>query len=389
MENREFTEMLNDLHRPAMTMIEEGLKSCWELRPELHGKVLSGAEMADYVLWMIENFGNNDGVILDQLDAPSMLLSGGIAELGQRILSNSKNADAQEALSALYETSQESRFFLAEQDISAGTFLRYLPPYWRKDEYFEVYYVFSGTCRVFFEQETLTLNPGSVLIVPPHVKKACTCDDDNSAVYFYMLRKSSFAQAFYSQLNTQNLMAHFFRQALSGESQTPYLRFETGQHPQLEELLVMIYKEYNHNRKYSAQLLNAYMSSFFLLLLQEYEDRAQISRHSSFCWKPEYAEILREIQENFKDLTLEQLSAKYGYSRRQMIRIIQSCTGQSFTALQTRLRMEKAARLLKSQTASVESIADEIGFSDLPSFYRAFKRYFGTTPGSFQGISIG
>ena len=384
MANRELDKTLDALHQPAMTLIEEGLKSCWELRPELHGRVLSGAEMADYVLWMIESFGTNDGVTLDRLETPSMLLGGGIADLGNQILRSSQDSRAIKELSALYESSQESRFFLSEQDISVGAFLRYLPPYWRKDEYFELYYVFSGTCRVYFEQETFTLNPGAVLIVPPHVQKACTCGDDDSAVYFYMLRKSSFAQVFDSQLNAQNLMAHFFRQALSGESQTPYLRFETGQDPQLEELLVTIYKEYNRNRKYSAQLLNAYMSSFFLLLLQEHEDSAEISRKSSFYWKREYAEILSYIQDNFKDLTLEQLSARYGYSRRQMIRIVQSCTGQSFTALQTRLRMEKAARLLSSQTASMELIAAEVGFSDLPGFYRAFKRYFGTTPGKLQ-----
>lgn len=371
---------LDSLRHPPMSVIEEGLKACWELRPELHGKVLSGAEMADYVLWMVENFGESDDSALAQTPIPAMLFSGGIAETGQRILRDAKDSDAKKALATIYESPQEARFFLEHQDISAGVFLRYLPAYWRTDEYFELYYVFSGSCPVSFERETVTLGPGSVLIVPPDTKKACTCPADDCKVFFYMIRKSTFSQVFWSHLSAQNLMSNFFHRSLSGESSTPYLRFETGQDLRMESLLYAIYLEYNRNRKYSAQLLNSLMSSFFLYLLQEYEETAQISRRSSFRWKPEFAEILGDIQENYRSVTLEELSERYGYSRRQLIRIIQSSTGSNFTELQTRLRMEKAARMLSARTASVEDIALEVGFTDRSSFYRAFGKYFGCTP---------
>lgn len=380
MDQQEFLAELEALHHPPVTLIEEGLKSCWELRPELHGKVLSGSEMADYVLWMVENFGENNEAAVRQLALPSMLQGGGISELGHSILSNAHDLNARKDLSSLYVSPQESRFFLSEQDISVGAFLRYLPAYWRRDEYFEVYYVFSGSCQVYFERESLTLCPGCVLIVPPEMQKACTCEDDHSAVFFFMIRKSTFSQVFWSQLNAQNLMANFFRQALSGQSKTPYLLFETGPDWKIESLLYSIYLEYNQNRKYSAQLLNSLMSSFFLYLLQEYEDTAQISRHSDFHWKPEFAEILGYIQEHFRSVTLEELSGKFRYSRRQLIRIIQNSTGSSFTELLTRLRMEKAARMLIAGTASIEEIVYEIGFTDRTSFYRAFNKYFGCTP---------
>lgn len=384
MDQQEFLAALDALHHPPVTLIEEGLRDCWELRPELHGKVLAGAEMADYIRWMIENFGENDSSALSQLELPAMLLGGNIAEIGKRVLRDAGDMESRHALTSLYESPQESRFFLAEHDISVGAFLRYLPPYWRRDEYFEVYYAFSGTCQVFFEDESITLRPGSVLIVPPEVQKACTCMDDKSAVYFYMIRRSTFAQVFWSQLNAQNLMANFFRQALSGESKTPYLLFETEQDLKIESLLYSIYLEYNQNRKYSAQLLNSLMSSFFLCLLQEYESTAQISRHSDFRWKPEFAVILGYIQEHFRSVTLEELSEKFRYSRRQLIRIIQNSTGSSFTELQTRLRMEKAACMLSSRTASVDDIALEVGFTDRSSFYRAFNKYFGCTPREYM-----
>jgi AraC-like DNA-binding protein len=45
-----------------------------------------------------------------------------------------------------------------------------------------------------------------------------------------------------------------------------------------------------------------------------------------------------------------------------------------------RLRLEKAAELLKETKAPVNKIAYSLGFSDMPYFNRAFKKHFGVTP---------
>ena len=110
---------------------------------------------------------------------------------------------------------------------------------------------------------------------------------------------------------------------------------------------------------------------------------ARVLKHSVFRRKPEYAALLTEREARFADVTPEALAAQFGYSRRQIIRIIQDCTGQRFTQLQTRLRMEKAARMRKAGAASVEDIGLAVGYSDRACFYRAFKKHFGCTPKAY------
>lgn len=122
------------------------------------------------------------------------------------------------------------------------------------------------------------------------------------------------------------------------------------------------------------------MSTFFLFLLQGYENTARISRHSSFHWNNQFADILRYLETHFETLTVEKLAARFGYSTRQIIRIIRSVTGKNFSQIQTELRMQKAARMLTSQTASMEDISVETGFSNLSSFYRTFRKYYNCTP---------
>ena len=377
-------ETLEGLRHPAMTDLEYQLKYALERRPEFQGRVLSSDEMYSYMADLIRASQNTPSAFPRPRELPPMLRGGGIDEMGRHLLENPDDPEARQKLASLLGSSQESRFFMENQDISAGRFLRYLPTYWRSDDYFKVYYVFSGQCPVSFEQESLVLAPGQTLIIPPGILEACCCPFDDCAVLFYMIRRSTFSQVFLSHLTSGNLMADFFRRALSNQSASPYLLFETGQDPMLEGLLYEIFSQYNRDDSYSSQLLNPLMSSFFLFLLQRYEHTARISPHSDIRWKQEFSEILRHIQTHYATVTLEELSKKFSYSRRQLIRIIESCTGQTFSRLLTKLRMERAARMLLTGAASMEQISAEVGYANVSGFYRAFTRCYGCTPGAYR-----
>ncbi len=47
------------------------------------------------------------------------------------------------------------------------------------------------------------------------------------------------------------------------------------------------------------------------------------------------------------------------------------------------VRVELAKRAITARRGSVESIADQLGFSDASAFRRAFKRHTGMTPAEF------
>lgn len=374
---------LSALHHLPMTILEEKLKQCALLRPELNQRVLSSAEMSGYITWMVETYGADVGSLLSPDDIPPLLTGGNVAEIGYHIMKNPNDKKVLKELTILYEKPMESYFFHESQDIATNRFLRYLPAYWRTDNYFEVYYAFSGQCPVMFEHETVILEPGTVLIIPPSIMKACTCLSDDCVTFFYMIRSSTFSSVFLNHLSDQNLMSLFFKQALSGYSNAAYLRFDTGQDSNIENLLYNIYCEYISGGTYSSQMQNSLMSTFFLLLLKRYENTAQISKKSNFHWKPEFAAMFNYIQTHFESTTLEEISKKYNYSERQIIRIIKNCTGKKFSELLIQLRMEKAARMLLTQTASISTIAAEVGYSTLSSFYRTFTQYYGCTPRAY------
>ena len=131
---------------------------------------------------------------------------------------------------------------------------------------------------------------------------------------------------------------------------------------------------------YRPQMMNALMSEFFILLLRRYEGTVRLPRSEDFYWKHEYSAILSYIQAHYATVKLPELSERFHYSEKQIRRIVQNSTGMSFGQLLTRLRMERAAVLLKRGNIPIEKIAYAVGYTTLSGFYRTFSLYFHCTP---------
>lgn len=374
-------EEIKSLAGLPMTVLESMLKQCFIQRPDIQGHILSSEELSDYIAWMAHTFGKKTDIRAENLpvrpNGPQM------SAIADRLLADPSDDAAIGQLSSGYGKQQEEQHFLTDHDISVSRMLRYMPAHWHTNNYFEIYYAFSGNCSIHFPDEVIELKPGTVLIVAPTALHASPCYCDDGVLVYYMLRSSTFDQVFWNHLPADSLMAVFFKQALSGQHPSSYLHFETGNDPEIERLLLQLYHEYYNEEPYKAPLLNALMSTFFILLLRRYESTVRLPRTKDFFWKHQFSAILSYIQTHYDDVTLAELANRFHYSEKQISRIVQNCMGISYNQLILKLRMEKAAGLLQQKSASVEAIASAVGYSTVSSFYRAFTKYFGCTPGNY------
>ena len=100
-------------------------------------------------------------------------------------------------------------------------------------------------------------------------------------------------------------------------------------------------------------------------------------------WKREYSRIFSYIQSNYSVASLQDVADACGYSAKQVGRIVSNYFRMSYTELVTFLKMDKAVSLMKEKSLSMEDISVSLGYSDLPSFYRAFKKYYRLTPAQY------
>ena len=178
-------------------------------------------------------------------------------------------------------------------------------------------------------------------------------------------------------------MSTFFRQALGHTKHPSYLHFETTGDPELENRLGKIDLENSRPENYSSQYLNLLMSEFFLLMFRRYEGTARLPRTGSFFWKHEFSAIFSYIQSHFAERTQAEIASEFGYSERQLNRIVKSCTGDTYAHLALRLRMEKAAQFLE-KGGDINQTAEISGYASLSSFYRAFMSYYNCSPAKYK-----
>ena len=81
-----------------------------------------------------------------------------------------------------------------------------------------------------------------------------------------------------------------------------------------------------------------------------------------------------------RPVTLAEMGRVAALSPHHLLRLFQATFGHTPQRYQRRLRMERAAALLRETTRPVGLIAEEVGFDSFGSFSAAFRRHHGLTP---------
>ena len=90
--------------------------------------------------------------------------------------------------------------------------------------------------------------------------------------------------------------------------------------------------------------------------------------------------VLAYVQERFsEDLSLSRLADKFGYSPQHFSRLFHKYLHISLPEHVNAVRVVHAQRLLDEGKSATEA-AFESGFSSLETFYRTYKKAYGTTP---------
>ena len=91
--------------------------------------------------------------------------------------------------------------------------------------------------------------------------------------------------------------------------------------------------------------------------------------------------ILAAIAERFAEpLGIGVLARDAGVGRTAACDSVRAATGRTIMALVREARLAEACRLLAATSLPVQAIARRVGWSDGPSFARAFSAAFGTSP---------
>lgn len=86
----------------------------------------------------------------------------------------------------------------------------------------------------------------------------------------------------------------------------------------------------------------------------------------------------------YRNITLENLAKRLGFSVRQTQRWIKKVYGKSFQEKKLEARMSAAAMLLVSSNMRITELSEQLGYSSIEHFSGAFTKYFGMSPRRYR-----
>lgn len=121
--------------------------------------------------------------------------------------------------------------------------------------------------------------------------------------------------------------------------------------------------------------IRQWMKDVFLAVIEYYECQKE---DKDFCLRRDFEKY---IEKNYqRDITLKQLAEEWHYSPNYLGNVIKQKFNKGFSEYLLEYRMEKAAKLLKSDEAKIYEVAHRVGYNNISSFIKQFKQTYGVTP---------
>lgn len=282
----------------------------------------------------------------------------------------------------------EDDFFEDGENVSLLTHARYLPPLIHSHLFFEMVYVREGSCINFLNNKEYNLAKGDICIIAPNHPHALYAFSDDVNVINIQMRISTFESSFFDILKEKDILSDFFMHGLHDMSGNACLTFRTGDDKMLFSMSEAMFNEINNHYKYRGRMLDSLVSTFLIHLLREHEKDIVVSPESKSKNDDNLILMLQYIQSNYATLSLTELARFFGYSTRHVSRLLKESTGKSYADIIKDLRMKNAARLLTNPNATIASVMESVGYSDMSTFYKAFHSYYNDSPASFRSKYI-
>lgn len=98
-----------------------------------------------------------------------------------------------------------------------------------------------------------------------------------------------------------------------------------------------------------------------------------------------YRKICKILQEHYnEDLSIERIAHMVAHSASHISRIFADETGETIVKYLTRIRMEKAAELLRTTSIRVAEISSMVGYATPTYFGQVFRKTYNMTPNTYR-----
>lgn len=256
-----------------------------------------------------------------------------------------------------------------------------------KRSFFELKYIYSGSCTAILDNEEVTLSKGDFLLLDINSVHRILPTGEHDLVFNFSMEPHYFENILFRRLSGSGIIENFLLNTINiSNKHDDYIIFHSKNYDKLNELVEDILCEYLDPGVYADIVIESYMSLLFIELIRNYQVYKEKEYRSQ---KKNYiTEVIQYIQDHCATCTLEQVAAHFNYNPDYLSRRLKTSTAYSFQSLRTAARMEQAAALLLSTKEPVYKISEQVGYQNLNSFYKKFEEIYHDKPADYRNRQL-
>ncbi len=262
--------------------------------------------------------------------------------------------------------------------VSYRRFTEVMPEHAHGENVYELHYVEQGEGTVFLNKREYRVKPGDLYITGPGVLHEQIPSKESPLVEFgiyLQLQKDTTGGELLQGLSDHALWHGPGRKTL-GRLIEEILSEQTGNQPGTGEKMQYLLAEFLIECIRSAMATKE--EELVLPKPQEQFGAHAIQEENALLVADEI--FLYE----YRDITLEEMAKRMGFSVRQTQRLLQKMYGKSFTQKKLEARMSAAVTLLQNSRYSITEISEMLGYASMEHFSYAFSKYYGYVPSSLR-----
>ena len=260
---------------------------------------------------------------------------------------------------------------------------RFVPNDYHDHRFVEFMYQFSGCCSNTIEGTTTLLRQGDVCILPPGVYHLPEIYDDHSIMVNLLINTETFFSICQHFMLDHDHQLSRFSNSVQYNKFYPKYYYSRACSDKIRTLMCEILIEYIENRIYSDLIIENHLTNILCELFRSPSSRVELSTQLTSSNQP-ILPILQYVYNNFKTVTLDELSKRFSYTPQYLCRMFKLHTGSSFGRYLLEIRITRAKHLLINTDFSISHIAALSGFDCASYFHRKFKSEVGCTPNEFR-----
>ncbi|HIX82336.1 MAG TPA: AraC family transcriptional regulator [Candidatus Erysipelatoclostridium merdavium] len=262
--------------------------------------------------------------------------------------------------------------------------ITYRKSLYHNHDFFEMVYVYAGTCKTVINNHSINLNTGNLCLFDLQTVHQLIIPNDETKVFNILISQELLTSTFLQLLDNNDFIANFFINSIYNiPKQNEYLIFNLSEDEitifYLEQILIEFFKQ----KPFYNGVIQSLLAALFLSLARIYQSKiTNLTKQNT--GKIEITQLLQYIQDNYQNITLKQLAEHFGYTTRTMMRFLQNYTGHTFSEILKDFRLQNACYYLKNTSSSIDEIAQMTGFCDRSYFDKVFKQTYHLTPKEYR-----